>query len=131
MKIVARQLQVPSAYMPAMPAIPALSQRVPSLSPRSSYHDLPTLHLSGDRAMDREARVMRCAARHCLLACCAGNCTGLPGFLSVRMTLMTEIVLCKARSSRQNLCCAQCGRAPAHHVAYSVRDERFLLRTLY
>ena len=45
-----------------MPAIPSLSQCVPSLSPRSSYQELPTLHVSGDRAMDREARVMRCAA---------------------------------------------------------------------
>ena len=66
-------LQVPSAYMPAMPAIPALNQRVPSLSHRSSYHDLPTLHLSGDRAMDREARVMRCAACRCPVAQCVGD----------------------------------------------------------
>lgn len=50
-------------YLPAMPTIPSASpQRVPSLSPRSSCYDLPTLHLSGDRAMDREARVMRCGA---------------------------------------------------------------------
>ncbi|CAL5224442.1 g7128 [Coccomyxa viridis] len=47
-------------YLPAMPTIPsAPAQRVPTLSPRSSCYDLPTLHLSGDRAMDREARVMR------------------------------------------------------------------------
>lgn len=54
-------MQVAPMYLPAMPTIPSASpQRVPSLSPRSSCYDLPTLHLSGDRAMDREARVMRC-----------------------------------------------------------------------
>lgn len=58
-------VQVAPMYLPAMPTIPSAAQRVPSLSPRSSCYDLPTLHLSGDRAMDREARVMRCL---CLLS---------------------------------------------------------------
>lgn len=81
------------SYVPAMPAIPTASQAVSggSLSPSNSTYDMPTLHVGSTVALDREARVMRCAPvsswQHCpndsLLAESTSKliaCTGLLGW---------------------------------------------------
>ena len=53
------------SYVPAMPAIPMTAQPMGSgsLSPSASSFDMPTLHIGSTVALDREARVMRCAAQ--------------------------------------------------------------------